>query len=99
MASATPGFKHLTTLAFGVEWDWKSGAACVLASLMLAALWLALVRSVYRPCVDQLDQRKGGERAGEPVAKDSALQRKVGAGQDRDPGGEWINGLCSLIQF
>ena len=97
MTSATPGFKFPMTLAFGVEWDWKSGAACVLAGLVLAALWLALVRSVYRSCVDQPDQRKGGKRAYEPVANDNALQRKVGAVQDRDPGGEWINRLRSLL--
>ena len=98
MTSATPGFKLPAILAFGAEWDWKSGAVCVLASLVLAALWLALVRSVYRSCVDGPDQRKRDERAGGPVAKDNALQRKVGASQDRDPGGELINRLCSLLQ-
>lgn len=59
-----------------------------MASLVLAALCLALARSVYRSYVDQPDQRKRGERAGEAVAKDHVQQRKLGAGRDRNPGGE-----------
>ncbi|KZT74535.1 hypothetical protein DAEQUDRAFT_734812 [Daedalea quercina L-15889] len=72
---ATPGFSIL-----GVELDWKYAAACMVAGLAVAALWLA--GSVYRSCVDQSDHRKGD------VGEAPSNERKGISTQDREPG-EW----------